>query len=400
MPYNYVLTTGTIIPDASTLRTEVQTEWRAALGDDLNLDDETPQGVLINAEVESRIASAQNNAALANQINPDLAGGIYLDALCGLSGIARAPATKTAVLGVELTGRPATFIPAGSRARTAAGDVFATNSGVILDSLGAGVADFTAVEYGPIPAGVGDLSLIVDAVLGWETVTNPAAGILGSDEQSDEALRNLRRVTLAYQGMSIGEAVTSRVYALEGVRSLVMRENTGSSPATIDGILIDAHSLWVCVDGGETVEIADALLSAKTCGAGWTGTEIVFTLDPFSGQSYEVRFNRPDVVNILANITVRRGTFVGDITQAVRDAVMAYANGELPSDPGFVVGVNVSPFEIAGAITREVLGIYVGIVDLASPDIPGGIDFQPAQIPIGLGEVARITPSSIAVFEV
>jgi hypothetical protein len=123
--YSYLTTTGTIIPDTADLKAEVQAEFRAALGSDLSIEDETPQGVLIVGEVQSRSAAAANNAALANQINPDVSGGVFLDALSALSGLQRAAATVTVVSGVELTGVPGTVIPTGTRARTSAGDVFA-----------------------------------------------------------------------------------------------------------------------------------------------------------------------------------------------------------------------------------------------------------------------------------
>jgi uncharacterized phage protein gp47/JayE len=399
MPYNYLLTSGTIIPDTSTLKAEVQTEWRSALGQDLSLDDESPQGVLINAEVISRAASAENNAALANQINPDVAGGIYLDSLCALFGLQRIAETRTAITGVDLAGQPQTTIPTGSRARTAAGDVFELVATVQLDSGGLGTGDFRAVEFGPVPAPANDLTFIVDAVLGWETVNNPNAGVIGSDVQSDASLRNLRRRTLARQSMSIGEAVTAAVSDLEGVRSLQMRENTTNAAATIDGILIDAHSLWVCVDGGTNADIAKALLDAKTCGAGWTGAVSVNVVDEFSGQTYPVEFNRPDEINILAKFTVRRGTFVGSIQDAIRDAVMTYADGEFPNEQGFVVGGNVSPFDLSGPVTTLVPGLYVAKVEITSPDLPGPPPYSTDEIVIGLDQVPRITPGSITVIE-
>lgn len=396
MPYNYLLPTGTIVPDASTVLTDVQGEWRAALGADLNVDPETPQGVLIVAEAQNRIQAAENNAALANQINPDVSGGVFLDALCGLSGVYRAGATRNLVTGVLLTGQPQTLIPAGSRARTANGDLFESVGAVQFDSLGQGSVSFQAVEVGPVAAAANSLTLIVDAVLGWETVNNPNAGVTGKAQQSDESLRNYRRQTLARQAMSVSEAVTGDVYAVPGVRSLQFRENTGASLALIDGILIGGHSVWACVDGGTDADIAAALLQAKTAGAGWTGSVSVNVVDPFSGQAYPVDFERPTDFNVLCRVTVRRGTFVGDIASTVRDAVLAYANGELPGDVGFVVGGDVSPFELAGAITRQVLGIYVQKVEVSATS---PIAYQPTEIDLAINEVARITGSSITVIE-
>ena len=48
----------------------------------------------------------------------------------------------------------------------------------------------------------------------------PRAAIIGTDEESDFASRQRRRNTLALQGISTSEAVTSRLYAIDGVRSL------------------------------------------------------------------------------------------------------------------------------------------------------------------------------------
>ena len=69
--YNYINTTGLIVPDSSEILTEVQNEYVAAFGADLQVNNpNSPQGLLINAETQARIAVANNNATLANQINP------------------------------------------------------------------------------------------------------------------------------------------------------------------------------------------------------------------------------------------------------------------------------------------------------------------------------------------
>lgn len=93
--YGYVTSTGVIVPDTSTTLDQVRSEYRAAFGDDLDTSAETPQGVLITAETESRDAVARNNADLANQINPNLAGGVFLDAIWQLTGGQRVRATPT-----------------------------------------------------------------------------------------------------------------------------------------------------------------------------------------------------------------------------------------------------------------------------------------------------------------
>ena len=70
MAYNYVNRTGVIVPDTSDIQSDVQDEYRSALGTDLDVSPQTPQGRLIAGETTSRTAVAVNNATLANQIKP------------------------------------------------------------------------------------------------------------------------------------------------------------------------------------------------------------------------------------------------------------------------------------------------------------------------------------------
>ena len=91
MPYDFIDETGVIIPDTSNTKTEVQDEYKAIFGADLVIDDESPEGLIINAEVEQRDSLAKNNADLANQINPELAEGVFLDAILSLTNSTRQP---------------------------------------------------------------------------------------------------------------------------------------------------------------------------------------------------------------------------------------------------------------------------------------------------------------------
>lgn len=396
--YEFLTLTGTIIPDTADLLAEVQGEFRAALGADLSVDPETPQGVLITGEVQSRAAAAANNAALANQINPELAGGTFLDALCALLGLERAPETRTLVRDVNLFGQPGAVIPAGSRARSAFGDVFAATGTTILDASGVGQTDFLAVEGGARACGPGALVQIVDGILGWEVVFNPTSGLIGSDEESDEALRLRRRLTLARQGLATPEAVISALYDTPDVRSLQFRENVTSLPLAIPGIpTLEPHSIWVCVDGGTDADVAFALLSNKTAGAGWNGLVSVFVTEPSSGQQYEVLFSRPITVPVLIRVTARRGNYVGDLYSLVQNAVLDYAEGRIPGERGFVVGESVSPFEVAGAIGVRAAGVFVVKVEVAPAST--GV-YQTDEFPIDLDEIATITAGSIILVEV
>lgn len=392
--YQYIDQTGVIIPDTGDILESVKNEYRAAFGADLVTDPSTPQGVLIVAETEARDAMVRNNAAVANQINPNLAGGVWFDAIWALTGGARSPATRSRVDAV-LTGVIGTVVPAGSLAKTAADNQFQTTTTVTIGNAGTAAATFESVEFGAIPCGAGDLDAIVSTVLGWETVTNADAAVLGTTTQTDESARRERRQTLALVGRRLSQSVMSSIAAVQGFVSQAFRENVADTTETIDGISMVGHSIYACVDGGTDSDVALAI-AENLNGFAMNGDTSVSVTDPYSGQAYSVTFQRPAEIEVLIRITARvSGSVVGDPTAEIVTATLAYANCELPNEDGFIVGGDVSPFEIAAAVNSAVPGIFISKVEAA---LAGGSPvYSTDTIAIGIDEVARTQAGSIAV---
>lgn len=393
--YEYITDTGTVVPDTADVQKGVEQEFKDAFGQNLIVTANTPQGVLIAAEVTARMAVLRNNAALANQINPALAGGVFLDALWRLtSSTGRIAATRSTVAGVTVTGVVGTIIPAGSIARTAAGDRFTTDADVTIGALGTATVNFSSENFGPVACGIGALTTIVSAILGWETVTNPTGATLGKNRETDAAARRRRRDTLAQQGTALPEAITSGLYDTEGVRSLKFRENTTAAAAVIDGINLAAHSIWVCVDGGTDAAVAATLLSRKSLGAGWNGAVTVNVTEAASGQVYPVKFDRPTAVPVLVRVTARNVSAVADPVTLIQQAILDFAAGKLEDEAGFTVGGSVSPFELAGAVNRQSPGIYVQKVEATLASV---VNYQPLEVPIAINQIATLVQASITV---
>lgn len=390
--YSFITPLGVIVPDTADLKADVVSEWREAFGQDLVVDDETPQGVIINMEAEARDSVARNNAELANQINPDQAGGVFIDGIWALTRGKRRPAVRSVIPDAVLSGVPFTVVPAGSLASVdPSGDLFRTKSTVVIAADGSVAVDFESVEFGAIAAPAGTLVVVASGVLGWESVTNPTQAALGREQESDIAARRRRLLTLALQGVALPEAIISRLYDIDGVDSLVFRENVTNVAATIDGVLLAPHSIYVCISGGTDVEVATALLDTKSLGANWNGATTVAIVEPFSGQSYDVKFDRAAAVPVFARITAKFNGLGG--TNIIKDAVVAYSKGELPGDAGFGVGDDVSPFELAGAVNQVEPRIVVTLVELSTD----GVTYGPASIPISIQEQATITVGSVSV---
>ncbi len=351
--YQYVSSTGVIIPDTSALLANVTTTYTNVFGSDLITTPDSPAGVFINAEVLAEAAMVQNNAAVANQINPNLAAGTFLDAILALTGAQRSPATQTYVSAVTLTGVSGTVVPVGTLAATAAGDQFASIAQVTIGGGGTITVDFKSVEYGAIPCGANSLTTVVSSVLGWETVDNSNAGVLGSATQSDVGARAFRTNTLGFQGVALPVAITSALYNIPGVDSVWFQENIAATTQTVNGVSMVAHSIYVVVNGGDHTKIAAALLENKSNGAAWVGGTSVDIVEPASGQTYTVKFDIATPVEISMEITTINGN-----TTDVTNAILNYMNGIVANFPlttgsAWGIGGALSCFEISAAIAAQ-----------------------------------------------
>lgn len=391
MAYNFLNNSGIVVADTDSVYQEVEQEYKKAFGNDLVTTADSPAGVLITAETIARTNTAQSMAEVANQINPDIASGVFLDSIWSLTGGARTKATSTSVE-ATLTGVAGTLIPAGSQAKTADENIFSLVSDTLIPVSGSTTATFLSVEKGAIPCTVGALNTIVSQVLGWETINNTGAGTLGLETQSDIEAREQRKLELAIIGRSTVEAICSALYSIVDVKSLSFRENTASSTQTIDGIEMIAHSIYVCVDGGTDEEIAKALLDNKTLGAGYNGSQEVSILEPISGQKYSIKFDRPKIVQIQIKISVKVISYTGSVQDFVKNAILAYANNPIKTE-GFAVGNDVSPVEIASSVAANT-GFFVSDIQIKKQSDG---DYVRTTIPIALNERANTTANLIEV---
>ena len=95
--YDYITGSGIIVPDTSTVLSDVQQEWRDVFGDNLSVDPETPQGRIIEMIARQRVFTIQMAAALSNVLNLNKAYGFVLDDLGSLFQLSRNVATYSTV---------------------------------------------------------------------------------------------------------------------------------------------------------------------------------------------------------------------------------------------------------------------------------------------------------------
>lgn len=116
--YTYLENAGVVVADTADIKEKVQQEYKNALGQNLSLEDSTPQGRLIDAETGARTAVVENNALVVNLFNFNMAYGLALDAMGANFGLFRKGATSSRVI-ATVTGTAGTVIPANSQVSTA-----------------------------------------------------------------------------------------------------------------------------------------------------------------------------------------------------------------------------------------------------------------------------------------
>ena len=363
--YDYITNRGVIVPDTSTVLSDVETEFKSVFGNDLDVSPETVQGRLIEMIARNRIFSIQTAAAVSNMLNLQTANGFVLDDLGSLFLLSRQAATRTRV-SVILGGVSGTIVPAGTRIQTTDGDIFVNTVDYTIGSPLP--ATFDSQETGPVPCPANTLTIILDAVNGLETAYNPSAGDLGTDLETDTEFRARIKNSLNINSIAILSAIKANLEALPGVKGTYLYDNYSTSSVTIDTILVPAHSILAVVDGGDSAEIAKVLYEKKTIGTGYLSStsdqdiEIVTetVLDPNYGTSYTVKFARPRPVSVQVEITVARQEYTGaDLETDVKNAILAWANGENDEVDGIQIGRDISPFEISAAVSNTIPEIFI-----------------------------------------
>lgn len=404
--YEFITSTGTVVADTSQTQEQVIQDLVEALGisEEAARDSSTTEGRFVEYITTIRRSTANNNALLSNQINPNLAEDGYFDALYALFGGERDAATQSSA-DCDLTGVPGTIINQGSFIRNSVtSTLWELSSGVILDVNGEATATFFSQDTGPVTASVGELDQIVSGVVGWETVTNPSIATEGRDEQSLVSAKLSRAKQLATNSNSTVGSVLSAVLNLDNVIEAQARENRTNSTQDIDGILIPAKSTWLCVDGGSINDIA-AQYVINTHGTnfyGFSNTEIGQYTDPISGQVYgpstiPVNIDRPTDVPIKIEVTASLISSTDLITQ-IKEAVNAWADGLIDGYKGASLGNDISPFEISAALNQyfSASDIFVSKVRITKVSDD---DLQFDTLDINLWEKTSVSDANIIVIQ-
>jgi uncharacterized phage protein gp47/JayE len=390
---------GVILPTDAAILAGVQSDINAAFGGGVNPALSTPQGQI--ASSNSAIISDKNSAIayIANQVDPQYAEGRFQDAIGRIYFMTRNPASSTVVIAV-IGGLPGTYIPAGVLALDTSQNVYQLLGAVTIGEGGTIPAEFANVATGPIPCVEGTLTQLYQTVPGWDTVTNAAAGILGSNVESPQAFELRRQNSVALNSHGTADAIFANVYAVAGVLDCYVIDNPSGN--TVDygptNYPLAPHSIYVAVVGGSASAIAQAIWNAKDGGCNYNGntTETVYDTRYAAPQpAYAVTFEIPSPVPVYFAVTVTNATALpSNYATLIQNAIIAQFNGENGNTPAGIASL-ILALSYTGAIFAAVPGLSLVSIFVGLTALPTGYEAA-----MGIDQVPTLSSADISVVSV
>lgn len=386
---------GLSIQDLATIRQELAADVRAKTGISTLLvdDDSSPLGQLLGvlAERESLIQELLADVYLSAYVVS--ATGAALDVAVAKAGITRQAATYSYVDIAVLNPNP----PAGGPLTVPAGALIELSTGERWGAVAGGaVADgatetmrFTAIESGATAAPIGSTWSWVTSFVGSSelTLANPAAAVMGSDVETDAALRIRYFQSLAQPGAGTVAAVLANVLALPSVVQARVYENDTnalgiSSPESIP--TLPAHNLLVVARGTYTdAEIAAAIFAAKPAGIDTFGTDSDTVTDD-EGVPHVISWRPAEALVCTLVLTITGSS--ADYNDAVKAAVVAYTDS-------LGMGDDVSHVRVVAAVLSAAVGATAvsGTLNGVPLSLSGALSVAYYQYPSLLAAAITIT---------
>lgn len=248
---------GLKIATFTQVRAALIDRYKSIYGSDIDLSTGSADGIFVNdlALIINNLLQSVNT--MYANLDVETASGVYLDTLCALSNVVRKPATKSnAYLNVTYTGSSQVTIPAqdlifidksGLEWKAENDQTFTPNQTVSLQVF--------CSQEGVIQAPAGWIYQMIDASMPI-AVEQPLAANLGTETESDGALRARRAQSSGAAGTTTLGSLTGALLGISGIKDVkIFNNNTSTDQTLSDGSTLDKHSIYVVVrvDEGKTI---------------------------------------------------------------------------------------------------------------------------------------------------
>ncbi|EMD4113068.1 baseplate J/gp47 family protein [Salmonella enterica] len=390
--------TGIAVPDEIDILNGRLTDLDTAMGGGMSKSLTTPQGQIAMSDTAIIGDKNDNLAWLVNQINPDFAEGRMQDAIGQIYFIDRLPAIGTTVT-ATCTGLVGTVIPANSIAQDTSGYLYYSLADAVIPASGSVNIVFQNQATGPIACPIGALNTIYRAIQGWSGITNATAGVLGNEVESRANFEYRRKQSVAGNSNNQLVAVYANVLAVNGVTDAYVTQNNTSLTVTkgITNVSLDPHSLYVCVYGGTSADIAKAIWQKLPPGPPMVGNTTHTVVDDVNYvqpyPEYEIKWQTPSAVSVYFKVELaNNNSLPGNIATLVQSAIISAFNGE---DGGTRARIGSTIY--AGRYYAGAQSIDSENVDIFSITISRDGTAYQTSASFGIDEVPTLDASNISV---
>lgn len=325
--------TGLVVPQESAVLAGVQADMNAAFGGNLNQALNTPQGQLASSTTAIIQNTNDTFAEFVNQIDPDTASGFMQDAIARIYFLDRSPGEPTSVECV-CVGAFGTVIPDGARGQDTSGNNYVCVGGGTIPIGGSITLPFACTVDGPTPCPANTLTIIYQAIPGWDSINNPADGVPGALVESQAAFAYRRAQSVALNAHGSPDAVYAAVFDVPDVIDVFVVDNPEATIVDYGSTNypLAKNSVYVAAVGGDPDAIAKAIWTKKDLGCNTNGNTTVVVVDPNYAPSaapqYPIKFEVPPTLPILFAVEISSSSGLpANIVALTQAAIIAAFNG-------------------------------------------------------------------------
>lgn len=399
---------GVIIPDNTTVLKGRLTDMSNAIPNGSQAV-QSPQGQIAIAETAILSDIYDKILILFNQINPDFAQGRFQDGIGQFYFMSRNAGRPTSVL-ATCYGRKDTIIKVGYRARDIKGNIYSAQEEKTIDESGFVELNFANIANGAIPCGIEELTTILTPVSGWDSITNYAPGITGTDIESAAAFETRRRDSVAKNARNTDISILGALLDTSGVLDAYVWSNRDTTVAEIGStkFKVAPNSVYICVAGGEDGRIADTIAHKYNPSGGMVGDVDYIWLDESYNKpwpEYTITWQRAKPLTVYFKVLLNnQDANTPDIIQAIKNRVIEVFNGTYTPDMCSDANTQKATRErIAGRISSSryyspVIAVNPNLLDLITIQVSNdaGKTWQSSITP-GVEQVPVISPDSVLV---
>lgn len=303
---------GLQVSTSQEIRDNLEIGLRAIYGQDINLDQNSPNGQEVGITTQLVTDLLELLAQVNNSFDPDRAIGRLLDERVVINNIERFGATYTTIniditvdRTVTLQGLDGNYNDPNASAYTVQDN--AGNQFILADTstitAGTHSLTFRARNIGQVETTIGTINNPVTIVLGVTGINNPSAAVtVGQNEETDAQLRVRRQRSVANSANGYLNGLLGLILSLDGVTDARLYENFTDVTDT-NGI--PPHAIWAVVEGGANIDIANAIYERKSYGCNMKGA-IEVPIETASGQQFIAKFDRPTSQNLYVRFDIKR----------------------------------------------------------------------------------------------